>query len=384
MKYLSVCSGIEAASVAWRPLGFSPVAFSEIDASANRVLAHHFPTVPNWGNLYGYGEWPQTRVDVLVGGTPCQAFSVAHLQAGFRDPRGRLALVYLACVARYRPAVVVWENVPGCLSANEGRDFGAFVGALVELGYGCAWRVLDAQYFGVPQRRRRVFVVGCVGDWRRAGEILFEPDCLLRNPAPGREAWAGTAGTVADDTGTHSRVANTLSRQVNEGQYPNLILQPYSLMPMNSSKDFKARPTDVAQPLTARQSPERRQGGDIVVADPLVAREGKTYEHAGKNSRLRNVIAFDPTQITSDQNRSNPQPDAPAPTLAEQAKPPMIADRCSVRRLLPIECERLQGFPDGYTDLPGMSDTARYRMLGNSIAVPVLRWIGQRINRFAA
>src|SRR5690606_30244401 len=185
MRYGSVCSGIEAATVAWHPLGWSPAFFSEIEKFPSAVLAHHYgsnmpgenPTsngVPNYGDMTKFQEWPDHAIDLLVGGTPCQSFSVAGLRQGLADPRGNLMLTYLAIARRYWPRWLVWENVPGVLSSNEGRDFGTFLTGLAELGYGFAYRVLDAQYirvdgfpFAVPQRRRRVFVVGYLEDWRR-------------------------------------------------------------------------------------------------------------------------------------------------------------------------------------------------------------------------
>ena len=194
MRYLSVCSGIEAVSVAWPD--WTPVAFSEIDPFPCAVLAHHYPHVPNWGDMTKFKEWPDADIDVLVGGTPCQSFSVAGLRAGLADPRGNLMLTYLAIAERYRPEWVVWENVPGVLSSNGGRDFATFLCGLAELGYGWAYRVLDAQYFGVAQRRRRVFVVGSAGGWASAAAVLFERDCLQGNPAPSREAREGVTGTL--------------------------------------------------------------------------------------------------------------------------------------------------------------------------------------------
>ena len=164
MIYGSVCSGIEAATAAWHPLGWRPAFFSEIEAFPSAVLKHHYPDVPNYGDMTKFKEWPDAAIDVLVGGTPCQSFSVAGLRKGLDDPRGNLTLVYLALAAKYRPAWVVWENVPGVLSDDEGRTFGAFLGGLAKLGYGFAYRVLDAQFFRVAQRRRRVFVVGHLGD----------------------------------------------------------------------------------------------------------------------------------------------------------------------------------------------------------------------------
>jgi DNA (cytosine-5)-methyltransferase 1 len=188
MKYLSLCSGIEAATVAWHPLGWEAVAYSEIEKFPSQVLAHHYPQTPNLGDMTKFKEWSiESNVDLLVGGTPCQSFSVAGLRKGLDDPRGNLMLTYLAIADKYRPRWLVWENVPGVLSSNGGQDFGVFLGALGELGYGFAYRVLDAQYFGVAQRRRRVFVVGYLGDWRLAAAVLFERHSLSGNPAPSRK-----------------------------------------------------------------------------------------------------------------------------------------------------------------------------------------------------
>jgi DNA (cytosine-5)-methyltransferase 1 len=196
MIYGSVCSGVEAATVAWHPLGWKPRWFSEIEKFPSAVLAHHYPDVPNHGDMTTFKEWPNDPIDLLVGGTPCQSFSIAGLRKGLDDPRGNLMLTYLAIAARYKPRWVAWENVPGVLSSNGGRDFGTFLGALGELGYGFAYRVLDAQYFGVAQRRRRVFVVGYLGDWRRAAAVLFERESLSGHPAPSREPGQETAGDV--------------------------------------------------------------------------------------------------------------------------------------------------------------------------------------------
>jgi len=154
MKYLSVCSGVEAATVAWHSLGWQPVAFSEIEPFPSAVLAHHYPNVPNLGDMTKFKDWNLNEsIDILVGGTPCQSFSVAGLRKGLEDPRGNLALTYVGILDKFKPKWFIWENVPGVLSSNSGRDFGSFLGAVAELGYGFAYRVLDAQNFGVPQRR---------------------------------------------------------------------------------------------------------------------------------------------------------------------------------------------------------------------------------------
>ena len=214
MRFGSVCSGIEAASVAWRPLGWEAAWLAEIEPFPSAVLAHHYPTVR--GDMTKFAEWPDDAIDLLCGGTPCQSFSVAGLRKGLDDPRGNLMLTFGAIAARYRPRWLVWENVPGVLSSNEGRDFGAFLGMLGQLGYGFAYRVLDAQYFGVAQRRRRVFVVGCLGDWRSAAAVLFERHSVSGHPAPSRQAGQGAAaGTLRSTDGgsdiDHARAAHLVA-----------------------------------------------------------------------------------------------------------------------------------------------------------------------------
>jgi DNA (cytosine-5)-methyltransferase 1 len=199
IRYLSVCSGIEAATVAWHPLGWTPVAFSEIEKFPSVVLNFHYPIVPNLGDLTKFKDWNHEPIDLLVGGTPCQAFSIAGLRKGLDDPRGNLTLTFLALASRARPRWIVWENVPGVLS-DRTNAFGQFLSGLAELGYGCAYRVLDAQFFGVPQRRRRVFVVGYLGNWQRAAAVLFEPESLRGDSPPSRKARENPAGTITRST----------------------------------------------------------------------------------------------------------------------------------------------------------------------------------------
>ena len=218
MRYISVCSGIEAASVAWGPLGWKCVGVSEIEPFPCSVLQHRFPDVPNLGDMNNFKDWliaPES-IDVLVGGTPCQSFSIAGLRGGLTDDRGNLALTYCRILQKFRPKWFVWENVPGVLSSNGGRDFGSILGAMEELGYGIAYRVLDAQHFGVPQRRRRVFVVGCLGDWRRAAEVLFEPGCLRGDTEKGGKKRKAVAALTA--TGV-----KTCGADDNQGQAGHLI-----------------------------------------------------------------------------------------------------------------------------------------------------------------
>jgi site-specific DNA-cytosine methylase len=205
LRYLSVCSGIEAASMAWEPLGWQPAAFAEVEKFPSAVLTHHWPQVPNMGDMNNHEQWDLPAIDVLVGGTPCQSFSVAGLRKGLRDPRGGLMLTFLEIAQRRRPRWIVWENVPGVLSSHGGRDFGAFLGALGALGYGWAYRVLDAQWFGVAQRRRRVFVIANLGDGAAPAKVLFESESVRRNPAPSREAGERTAADAAGGVGDGRR-----------------------------------------------------------------------------------------------------------------------------------------------------------------------------------
>jgi DNA (cytosine-5)-methyltransferase 1 len=233
MRYLSVCSGIEAVSVAWQPLGWEPAMFAEIDPFCCWLLRsryrasrpQHMPSpheapdrkeakrraaairnvvalpangvVMNFGDFTKIGAEHVGAIDLLAGGTPCQSFSIAGKRAGLDDPRGNLTIEFARLADRLRPLWLVWENVPGVLSIDGGRTFGAFLRMLVECGYGIAYRVLDAQHFGVPQRRRRVFVVGYFGDWRVAAAILLERSCLSGYPPPRREARKDVAPTLS-------------------------------------------------------------------------------------------------------------------------------------------------------------------------------------------
>jgi DNA (cytosine-5)-methyltransferase 1 len=326
MKYISVCSGIEAATVAWHPLGFRPLFFSEIDTFPSAVLAHHYPEVPNVGDLTRYQEWPNASPDIIVGGTPCQAFSIAGFRQGMADPRGNLALTYLAMVDRYRPLWVVWENVPGVLSSTGGRDFGSFLGALAKLGYGFAYRVLDAQFFGLAQRRRRVFVVAHLGDWRRAAEVLIEPEGLSGNPPPSREA-RQTAPTIP-------------SRRSAGG---------------GLGTDFDCDGGPIAST------------GDISHCLNAGGMGRIDYETETLITHTLRADGFDGGEDGTGRGT------------------PLVPSSCSVRRVTPRECERLQGFPDDYTLIPTgktgkpSKDGPRYKALGNSMAVPVMHWIGKRI-----
>ena len=291
MRYGSICSGVEAATLAWEPLGWDCGWVSEIEPFPNAVLNHHWPDTPNLGDMTDDDFIERAAasgpIQCLVAGTPCQSFSVAGLRGGLDDDRGNLVLRFCQTALHLHPPWIVWENVPGVLSSNGGRDFGAILGALVECGYGFAYRVLDAHYFGVPQRRRRVILVGYLGDWRPPAAVLFERESLQRDITPRRETREEVASAVTASTGHHGH-----SSPRGDGT-DNLV-------------------PEIAMIVNAREDP--------------------------------------------------------------------------IRRLTPVECERLQGMPDHHTRIPWRNkpaedcpDGPRYKAIGNSMAVPVMRWIGERI-----
>ena len=417
MRYGSLCSGIEAATCAWHPLGWTPVFFSEIDKSASRFLSLKYPEVPNYGDMTKFKEWPDATINVLVGGTPCQSFSVAGLRKGLADPRGNLMLTYLAIADRYRPEWLVWENVPGVLSSNGGRDFGSFLGGLGKLGYGFAYRVLDAQYVrveshprAVPQRRRRVFVVGCLGDWRRAAAVLFERESLSGNPPPRREAGKGTARDVAPSLVSSGRgVERSGDTRGQDPVVAELIASTGEVSHcLNAGGmgriDYESK-TMVAHALRGEGYDASEDG--TVRGTPLVAVAYRTtgnngvYESGGivhalttnsdPNSHVvaiqERAVAFDMRGREGGAQFEGPHETANIRSASGGSSRSYVAQQWAVRRLTPLECERLQGFPDGYTaaTLGGktQADGVRYKQLGNSMAVNCMRWIGERIDAVA-
>lgn len=339
LTYGSVCSGIESASVAWEPLGFAPLWFSEIEPFPSAVLAHHWPKVPNLGDmaklkdLIKFGLVPAP--DVLVGGTPCQAFSVAGKRASLADDRGQLTLEYVRLLneidnRRKQPAVCVWENVPGVLNTKD-NAFGCFLGELAGAGVelqppngkrwggaglingprrNIAWRVIDAQYFGVAQRRRRVFVVASARDGFDPGQVLFEFEGVRRDTPPSRTPQTRTTG--ATESGSHW------------------------------------------------------DGAVIPIADRATRYAGKTGTGSGNGLGVGS-------------------PSDPSFTLTRGDKH-AVNQGASVRKLTPVEAERLQGFEDNYTRVPyrgkpaeDCPDGPRYQAIGNSKAVPCIRWVGVRL-----
>jgi DNA (cytosine-5)-methyltransferase 1 len=402
--YGSVCSGIEAASVAWHPLGWRAAFLSEIEAFPRAVLHHHWSSVPLHGDFTTIQAGEYEPIELLVGGTPCQSFSVAGLRGGLADDRGNLALQFLKLADRLRPRWVVWENVPGVLSSNGGRDFGAILGGLVELGYGFAYRVLDAQFFGVPQRRRRVFVVGCLGDWRRAAAVLFERHSLSGHPAPSRQTGQGTAGGPGvgatsgfRESGQGWWTEGEFSLRADPGGMPaNVVTHSLRADGFDASEDGTGRGTPIIafNPTGGTHgvsegydiSPTLKVGSGLgipscpAITVPTLVSEGDA--HSGFRDEKGLVpVAFQEAQTgvreydSAGSLRANGPGHDPVGTR--------IREGMAVRRLTPRECERLQGFPDDYTQVPyrgkPAADGPRYKALGNSMAVPVMRWIGQRI-----
>ena len=445
MKFGSVCSGIEAASVAWHPLGWTAAWLSEIEPFPCAVLKHHYPDVPNHGDmtllpekiLSGQVEAP----DLFCGGTPCQAFSVAGLRNSLDDARGNLSITFVGIanaidhvrsVRGDSPAIVFWENVPGVLNTKD-NAFGCFLGALAGesdqikppgerwSNAGCvfgpkrtvAWRVLDAQYFGVAQRRRRVFVVASARDDINPAEILFEFEGVRRDTPQSRKEGKVTPTISSSGTGvsrvgfncedewfietpvvgaldtecggnklTHQTVANghlLAARMVAFGEYSvdgtasamkardwkdatDLVAQPIAF-PANLSGTQHASTEDLSPSMGAKNPP--------AVIQPIPLHDQAT-RHAGKHGdkTIGNGLGIG-------------QPGDPMNTLTK-GDHHAVFQSMAVRRLTPTECERLQGFPDGYTNIPWRKapespDGPRYKALGNSWAVPVVAWIGQRI-----
>lgn len=459
LTYGSVCSGIEAASVAWQPLGWRPAFLSEIEPFPRAVLKHHHPDTPIHGDFTTIEASDYDPIDLLVGGTPCQDFSIAGKRAGLDGARGNLTLEYGRLARRLCPRWIVWENVPGALSSNAGNDFGhvlaCFAGhrepfAVPDDGWGSggiapaagpdchglAWRVLDAQFvcvhshpFAVPQRRRRVFIVGYLGDWRRAAAVLFERESLHRHPAPRRETRKDVAPTIsARPTGggglgtdfdlDGGLIAHTLSAEGFDASEDGTG-RGLPLVPVSNSGDVSFCLAASAQQsldaetetLIAFDCKGTQVETDIDGSTPTLRAMGSADSHANAGGQL--AVAFDPNQVTSRANRSTPRPDV-LHTMPASATSPHLAGSQTVRRLTPVECERLQGFPDGYTRIPGASrggwrdlddhenpddladqgfdvrlkgntwrvkdpDGPRYKALGNSMAVNVMSWIGQRI-----
>lgn len=463
MRYLSLFSGMEAAHLAWAPLGWKCVAVAEIDNAASHLLRNRLPDVPNLGSVTEITDDQVAalgRIDVVIGGSPCQDLSVAGRRAGLGGARSGLFHEQMrifnaarhVCGARW----LVWENVPGAFSSNQGRDFavvvGAMAGSIVPVpreGWGSEgvalgdnglveWSVLDAQWFGVAQRRRRVFAVLDTGDWTRRPPVLLESDSLRGDSAPRR--WAGESATGTFSARTQSggglglgfdcagglvpQVAGTLSANhkaagsaTQQDAHADLLIPTvaHTLRAdgFDASEDGTGRGKPLV-PVVAFAQNQRDEVREVAVAGALAAQPGMkqtTYlafgckdsdparsvstvvsptlramghAHSHANAGGQVAVAFS-HQAGGVQTTLGYEPSSgTCPTLSVAQTPPVHA-AMSVRRLTPTECERLQGAPDGWTLAvnargKAMADGPRYKILGNSFAVPVIRWIGTRID----
>lgn len=451
--------------------GFKTVWQVEIDANANTVRQRHWPDVPAYLDVKEFTLGTDAiRPDLICGGFPCQDLSVAGKRAGLAGERSGLFREFMRIVSERNPKWVLIENVPGLLSSNRGRDMGTVLSTMAELGYGTAYRICDAQWFGVAQRRRRVFIVGCLGDWRRAAQVLFEPESLPWDSPPSREAKPNIAGTLDAGSGVRRGAGinprSLVSRPLKAGgndrrdeSHDTYILVAHTLRSEghDASEDGTGRgapivPIDMRQasrgdkmtnnrregssggppgtgigepgdpaptladshtpaiayqchgsnvgPMgTLRKGNGNAAGGVPFVFEPRIGRNGRGQpspvvntlkgSEAGETSDMRPCVVIGgcngPDKGTDGQGIGMGQE-----AISEEGRigPGACPMRDSgslsvVRRLTPTECERLQGFPDGFTECAAdgkpMSDSARYRMLGNAVCVPVARWIGQRI-----
>ena len=318
MKFLSVCSGIEAASAAWEPLGWQAVGFSEINPFACAVLAHRFPEMKNYGDMTDFRTWNIAPFDVLVGGTPCQSFSVAGSRKGLADARGKLVYTFLEMLEFYRPKYVVWENVPGVLSDKTGV-FSLFITRLQDAGYLCDADILDAADFGVPQRRKRLFVVGISADYI-LGEYHLDSAGAFTG---GMEAVRAQSESLCGNTQACQRKAENNASGARR-RTARLFGKRYhhELVPL----------TQTAQTVTARYG----TGG---CNTPVVLQQ--------------KTIAF------------------PALKASDSKGAAAVCTVCGVRFITPVECERYRGKPE-----EKCPKSLRYKAIGNSMAVPVMRWIG--------
>jgi DNA (cytosine-5)-methyltransferase 1 len=437
VRFGSVCSGIEAASVAWHPLGWRASFLSEIETFPRAVLQHYYPDTPLHGDFTTIQAGQYEPIDLLAGGTPCQSFSVAGLRGGMADARGNLALEYLRLADRLKPRWIFWENVPGVLSswsgaeppsdlvegqeweATETSDFGCFLQGLSELGYGWAYRSLDAQYAGLAQRRERVFVVGYLGDWRRAAAVLFEPASLRGDSAPRRTKGKDVAPTISSrptgggGLGTDfdldgGLIARSLRAQANSSHREDSD----NFIPVAFGGNNQAGPIDVATACNAHGGPHgrldfesetfvthslRADGFDASEdgtgrGTPLVPVAYRTSPNCGAwdtgdrvdslttgTDQTSHLIGFQSSQSGVREVETHATLDANNGSRRHNG----VHTGSAVRRLTPLECARLQGFPDDYLDIPyrgkPAADGPRYKALGNSWAVPVVRRIGRRI-----
>ena len=397
MKYLSVCSGIEAATVAFKPLGWEPIGFSEIEGFPSAVLEHHYSETPNFGDMSDYESWnfrrpgPESDEFLLCGGTPCQSFSVSGLRKGLSDERGNLTLTFVKLADHFNPDWIIWENVPGILSSKD-NAFGCFLAGLcgeseplipvrkwTKSGVvsgpkrTVAWRVQDAQYHGVAQRRRRVFVVAVPGtdNWECAQALFPVGEGMFWDTPKSRETAKETPGDAGKSTssshwegGPHPTLSQGSVNGVGLSNQEIFAQKGAGLVPEvyeNHGQDGRAKELKhVCGTVTSKYR-------DLYSA-PLISFKSNMGSHGGEQKDLSPTPSIDTTGGSNVNQQYG------------------VRQNMMVRRLMPEECELLQGFPMGYTRIPWRNkdpkdcpDGPRYKALGNSMAVPCMRFIGERI-----
>lgn len=389
MRYYSIFSGVEAATLAWEPLGWEPACFCEVDEFPSAVLRERWPDVPNLGDITKV-NWKRVvrehgAADLVVGGSPCQSFSVAGTRTGLDGASG-LMWEYVRCIREVKPYWILWENVPGALSSSHGEDFRCLLEALDALGYGLAWRILDAQFFGVAQRRERVYLVGRLGDVEGPCKVLFEPESLQWDTPSSREEraeLAAGAGVGAEGSGGALNPADPQSKRV---------FSPCGAAPTLSSgtgEGMYIQPSVLcADPPVVAKTLKIRGGCDGGGKGPLVQEDVSATLGTGNDQTLFEPVSFAANQ-RGELRLQGGDGDACGAVPASQSGKQVqgVSDGYVVRRLTPRECERLMGMPDDWTKVPyrGKSadecpDTPRYKAIGNSMAVNVMRWLGVRID----
>lgn len=428
MRYVSIFSGVEAATLAFEPLGWEPVAFSEIEPFPCAVLAEHWPNVPNLGDITKV-DWKKEihgAVDLVVGGSPCQSFSIAGKREGLKGASG-LMFEYIRCVQELMPRWFLWENVKGALSCEGGAAFGQLLREMDALGYGLAWRVLDAQFFGVAQRRERLFLVGHLGD-ARSCEVLFEPESMCWDTPSSREkrqAVAAASGrSVAQGGGTgsinhdgqrdaFSIAGNIIGRKPENGGNGNGFQEPGEPMYTLTTIDRPAVAFRYGGGETCTaglsETGQANQGGKGPLIQDEISGTLSTVNNQSlvcmtdtqKNTSVDTevsgtisahtrkdppVVAFKHHQGATDGSGADESEQVAGCHNVNDNTTAESGTNSVVRRLTPLECERLQGFPDNHTRIPWNGkpadecpDSLRYKACGNSMAVPVMRWLGERI-----
>ena len=375
MKFLSLFSGIEAASVAWKDLGWQCVGVSEIEPFPCAVLKKHYPNVPNLGDITKITKEMLNElgpIDIVVGGSPCQSYSVAGNKKGLDDPRGQLMFDYIRVVRDSKPKWFLWENVPGVLSSNNGKDFGSLLWEMEKLGYDLAWRVLDSKDFGVPQKRRRVFLVGHLGKGASPRKVLFESEGSSRHIEKSHQSREDNSTEIEDGVGTSS--FRKSKRAKTSYDYETWVEEEQTnTLNVFDSSDVRTTQCIVESQYYEHHPNDSRTKGPLDLANTVSAR----YGTGGGNTPVVVETVLDKARTLCARDGKDGGPGEEGMYAIERS------NKLRVRRLTPLECERLMGFPDGYTEIEWKGKSLencpvshRYKCLGNSMVTNVIKWLG--------